>query len=113
MKKVFFVLLVVLLSIPLMGCKTPEDEIPWDQLEFEYETNPAFIGSYELTRSNYFQSWLEWGEWETEVELLFSKPICFGSFNWDDSGTFRVRFDYHWEPINYWGRGCLKLVKNK
>ncbi len=112
MKKYLVLILVIVLSIPLMGCKSsPEDEIPWDQLEFEVETNPDYIGSYVITRSNYFDEWYEWGEWESEWDLFFSKPICFGAFEYGDTGTFRVSEDFVWKQVDYFGRSCIKITK--
>ena len=113
MKKSMF-LVIVCLSILLSACaeSSPPEHVPFDQLSFETEENPDYIGSYYLTRTNELNaSWEEWGEW-TPIDFS-TREVCFGSFSFDDFGVFRARSDYNWIEVLNGDNYCLKLEKRK
>lgn len=109
MKKFFLILLVVLPAL-LASCspRTP-NPIPYDDLTFEVENNPSYIGSYIVERNNSGQSWYETGEWTPLQGVFQSRVVCFGY--WGGDGTFRSRSDYNWIEIEKDGRLCLELQK--
>jgi len=115
MKKIVFLFLV--LVVLLSACSHSNRErspVPYSQLEFKLEDYPDFIGSYSLSRSNFYSKWNEWGEWRSSVELfLTGSKVCFEYFYQDDWGTFRSNPDYEWKECYRGKETCLCLKKRK
>lgn len=93
--------------------KIPPEHVPFDNLNFEIEQNPDYIGSYTIERYNATNGgsrWIEWGEW-TPTDLS-SRVVCFGYFDQIYGyGTFRARSDYNWIEVLDGDKYCLKLEK--
>jgi len=116
MRKIIFVLVVVVVSQALVACDKQEvRSAPLNQLSFLIEENPDYIGSYSIERENVGQKWIETGEWTPIEALLGRQVVCFGYFSNNGYGVFRARSDHHWIEVEYDSRSikCLELVKRK
>ena len=113
MKKLVFLIVLFSLLFALSACSENDPEhVPFDQLSFVLESNPDFIGSYSLSKTNELGgTWTEWGEW-TPLDFS-SRVVCFGAFSINDTGTFRYRSDYEWKEIKDGNSYCLKLEKRQ
>lgn len=102
-------IVIVAIMLPLLGETNP---IP-QGVRFIEEENPAYVGSYNITRENDGITWPEDGQW-TEDEYpktLWGPTVCFG---YHPRGVFRSSTDFKWKQIRQLdGRTCVRLVKRK
>lgn len=104
---VLLVVVIFAIALPLLG---GTNQIP-QGIRFDIEENPAYVGSYNITRENEGSTWNESGEWSrTEFNLTLGGPtVCFG---YHPKGVFRSSAGFQWKKIRQLdGRTCVRLVR--
>ena len=123
MKKYLLIVFVFVFVFTLTGCSSDNEDIAetsirYSRLSFgSLEEDSEYVGTYWVERTNLGQSWIERGEWKS-LELNFDSitkenHVCFGYFGMNNSGSFRTKEGYSWNPCKFQGRDCLCLEKDK
>lgn len=115
----FSIFVVMFLAAPVGAASLNDEPI----VNFEVESNPELVGSYNAFRCNQYDCWREWGTY-TALEVFnpfVSKWVGLGGLyfkgSFSSSGpriTFRAAPGYHWEHYDesFFDREHYVLMKD-